>query len=48
MWVLGTSPTAQWLRLHTSTAGSAGSLPGGGINIPHASWYGKQKKNCVQ
>ena len=26
----------QWLRLHTSTAGGTGSIPGWGTKIPHA------------
>ena len=26
----------QWLRLQASTAGDAGSIPGGGNKIPHA------------
>ena len=26
----------QWLRLHASNAGGAGSIPGGGTKIPHA------------
>ena len=31
-----TSPEAQWLRLHASTAGGTGSNPNWGIKIPHA------------
>ena len=30
------SLVAQWLRLHTSTAGGAGSIPGRGTKISHA------------
>ena len=30
----GTSLAVQWLRLHTSTAGGAGSIPGLGTKIP--------------
>ena len=30
----------QWLRLHASTAGSMGSIPGQGTKMPH----GKAKK----
>ena len=33
---LGTSLVVQWLRLHTSTANSTGSIPGQGTKIPHA------------
>ena len=29
---LGTSLAVQWLRLHASTAGGAGSMPGRGLN----------------
>ena len=32
----GTSPADQWLGLHVSTAGGAGSIPGGGTKISHA------------
>ena len=32
-----TSVVVQWLRLCASTAGGAGSIPGWGIKIPHAS-----------
>jgi len=34
----GTSLAVQWLRLH----GGAGSVPGWGAKIPHASWPNKQ------
>ena len=30
----GTSLVVQWLRLHTSTAGGTGSIPGLGTKIP--------------
>ena len=36
---------AQWLRLHASTAGGAGSIAGGGTKIPRAKPYGKKKKS---
>ena len=29
-------PVVQWLRLSTSNAGAAGSIPGQGTKIPHA------------
>ena len=46
----GTSLAVQWLSLHTSTAGSVGSLPGQGPKILHAMQYGKKKKkvSCYQ
>ena len=33
----GTSLVVRWLRLRASTAGGAGSIPGQGTKIPHAS-----------
>ena len=38
----GTSPAVQWLRLHASTAGGVGSIPGQGTKIPHAVWGGQK------
>jgi len=32
----GTSLAVQWLRIHTSTVGSAGSIPAQGTKTPHA------------
>ena len=40
----GTSLEVQWLRLHASTAGDTGSIPGHGTKIPHAAWCGQKKK----
>ena len=37
---LETSLMVQWLGLHTSTAGGAGSIPGLGTKISHAKWQG--------
>ena len=34
---MGTSLAAPWLRLHNSSAGGVGSIPGQGAEIPHAS-----------
>ena len=49
-WAKGTPLAVQWLRLHTSNAGGAGSIPGQGAKIPHASRPKnqniKQKQNC--
>ena len=53
----GTSLAGQWLRIHASTAGGVGSIPGRGTKILHASWCRqkskerritrkKKKKNC--
>ena len=41
---MGTSLVVQWLRLHASTAGGTGSIPGGATKIPHAWRCGKKKK----
>ena len=41
---MGTSLVGQWLRLHASTAGSAGSIPGQGTKIPHAALLSQKKK----
>ena len=43
-YVLGTSVAIRWLRLHASTVGGAGLIPGQGIKIPHAA-RGSQKIN---
>ena len=39
----GTSLAVQWLRLHASTAGHTGLIPGRGTKIPHAVWDGQKK-----
>ena len=41
---IGTSLVVQWLRLHTSTAGGVGSIPGWGTKIPHAMGRSQKKK----
>ena len=41
----GTSLAVQWLRLHASTAGGVGSIPGPGTKIPHTVPKKKKKKN---
>ena len=41
----GTSLAVQWLILYTSTAEGAGSIPGPGTKIPHASWCGQLFKD---
>ena len=40
----GTSLAVQWLRLCTYNAGGAGSIPGRGTRIPHATWCSQKKK----
>ena len=34
----------QWLRLHTSTAGGTGSIPGWGTKILYATWRSQKNK----
>ena len=43
-WSWGNSLAVQWLRLHASTAGGTGSIPGRGIKISHAVWRGNINK----
>ena len=40
----GTSPVVQWLRLHASTAGDMGLIPGRGTKIPHAAGHSHKRK----
>ena len=40
----GTSLAVRWLRLHTSTAGGAGSIPGWETKIPHATTQPKKRR----
>ena len=40
----GTSLAVQWLRLHASSAGGCGSIPGRGTKIPHAARRGQKIK----
>ena len=42
VWV-GTSLAVQWLRLHASTAGGMGSIPGERTRILHACHTAKKK-----
>ena len=41
---LGTSLVVQWLRLHASTAGTPGSIPGQGTKISHTTQQDQKKK----
>ena len=38
----------QWWRLHTSTAGGIGSVPGWGTKIPHAMQPSQKKKEYTK
>ena len=38
----------QWLRLHTSTAGGTGSIPGWETKTSHAEWHGQKKKRMTR
>ena len=40
----GNSLAVQWLKLHVSTAGGPGSIPGQGTNILQAAWCHQKKK----
>ena len=42
----GTSLVIQWLRLHTSNAGAAGSIPGQGTKTTHATDVAKKHYCC--
>ena len=39
-----TSLAVQWLRLPAFTAGGAGSIPGWGTKVPHATKHGQKIK----
>ena len=43
---LGTSLSAQWLRLSASNAGGLGLIPSQGTKIPHAPWCSQKKKKA--
>ena len=45
---LGTSLAVQWLRLSAANAGGAGSSPGWGTKIPHATQQGQKKPHKKQ
>ena len=42
----GTALVVQWLRLHASNAGDAGSIPGLGNKIPHATGHSQKKRKA--
>ena len=37
----------EWLKLHASTAGGSGSIPGQGTKIPYAAQHNQKKKKKV-
>ena len=41
---MGNSLAGQWLRLHTSTAGGTGLIPGQGTKVPHGVQCSPKKK----
>ena len=45
---MGASLAVQWLRLHASTAGGMGSIPGRGTKILYATWRSQIKKDILQ
>ena len=47
MLIWGTSLAVQGLRLHSSTAGDTGSIPGQGSKIPHALCRGHPPQKSV-
>ena len=44
-WAYWASLVVQRLRLHASTVGGTGSIPGWGTKILHAAWCSQKKKN---
>ena len=42
-----TSLVVQWIRLHASTVGHVGSIPGWGTKILHAVWHSQKIKNNI-
>ena len=44
---MGISMVVQWLRLHTSNAGAAGSVPGRGTKIPQGVEPDQKKKKIL-
>ena len=44
---VGNSLAVQWLRLHASTTGGMGLIPGQGTKILHATQCGQKKKKKV-
>ena len=44
---MGSSVASQWLRLHISTAGVLGPIPGRRTKILNARWDSQKKKKCT-
>ena len=42
-YYFGTPLAVEWLRLYASTVGGAGSIPGQGTKISHATRHGQNK-----
>ena len=40
----GTSLVVQWLRLHASTVGGTGQIPGQGTKLLYAMWRSQKRK----
>ena len=38
----------QWLKLHASTRGGTGLIPGQRTKIPHATWYSQKREKKVK
>ena len=43
----GVSLVVQWLRLHTSSAGDSGSIPGQGTKIPDATHHSQKNLKTI-
>ena len=39
---MGNSLVVHWLRLHASSMGALGLIPGWETKIPHAMWHGQK------
>ena len=42
-WKKRVFPSDPGVRLHASTAGGTGLIPGWGTKTPHATWHGQEK-----
>ena len=47
VWINRTCLVVQWLRLHVSSAGGMGLIPGWRTKMPHAVWHGKTKLHSI-
>lgn len=46
--VPGNFLVVQELRLFAFIVGSAGSIPGGGAKVSHATWHSQKERECVK